>query len=95
MEDSICVRILVAWHRWPIVAFEGGEVNPACTRTREVVSLSQYKLTRWSIFSAMLSIQPPEEGNSSRGRTLTRSSSGGVGSITVRWRGTKMVQSTC
>ena len=21
MEDSICVRILVAWHRWSIVAF--------------------------------------------------------------------------
>ena len=41
MKDSVCVGILVAWHCWPIVAFEGGEVNPACTRSREVVGLGQ------------------------------------------------------
>ena len=41
MEDSICVRILVARHSWPIVAFEGREMDPALTGTREIVGESQ------------------------------------------------------
>ena len=40
MEDSICVRILAARHRWPVVTFEGREVDPALTEARKIVSES-------------------------------------------------------
>jgi len=41
VEDGVGMGILVAWYCWSVVAFEGGEVDPALTRAREVVSLSQ------------------------------------------------------
>ena len=84
VEDGVCMRILIARYCWPVVAFEGREVDPALTRARDVID----EVT-------ILSIQLPMEGNSSRGMILTRSSSGGVGSTTVRWRGAKMVQGIC
>ena len=41
MEDSICVKILVARNSWPVVTFEGREVDPAMTGAREIVSESE------------------------------------------------------
>ena len=41
VENGVCMGILVAWYCWPVVAFEGREVDPALTRARKVISLSQ------------------------------------------------------
>ena len=35
------MRILIARYCWPVVAFEGREVDPALTRARDVIGLSQ------------------------------------------------------
>ena len=41
VENGVGMRVLVAWYCWPVVAFEGREVDPALTRARKVISLSQ------------------------------------------------------
>ena len=41
VENGVGMGILVAWYCWPVVAFECREVDPALTRARKVISLSQ------------------------------------------------------